>query len=120
MAAGLLTVAVLVALPFVPADENTLTGAVLFGFAVGWALLAVLSVRFSDQPQSWAAPPAAFMAVLGVASLSGSAPVHAVLGWVWPPVLLVTRGLDVPPRRGAAQPGRPVAVYPVLVVLGIA
>ena len=88
MAAGLLTAAVLVALPFVPADENTLTGAVLLGFAVGWALLAVLSVRFSDQPQRWAAAPAAFMAVLGVASLSGSAPVHAVLGWVWPPVLL--------------------------------
>ena len=32
---------------------------VLLGFAFGWALLAVLSVRFTDQPQRWAAAPAA-------------------------------------------------------------
>ena len=32
------------------------------GFAFGWALLAVLSVRFSDQPQRWAAAPAVFLA----------------------------------------------------------
>ena len=43
--------------------------------------------RFSDQPQRWAVAPAAFMGVAGLASLSGSAAVHAVLSWVWPPVL---------------------------------
>ncbi len=121
MAAGLLTAAVLVALPFVPAEENTLTGAVLLGFAVGWALLAVLSVRFSDQPQRWAAAPAAFMAVLGVAALSGSAPVHAVLGWVWPPVLLVLVVWMFLHVRGKLRSR--VArwlLYPVLAVLAIA
>jgi hypothetical protein len=62
MAAGLAAAAVFVAAPFVPVREHTLTGMVLLGFALGWALLAVLSVRFSDQPQRWAAAPAAFMA----------------------------------------------------------
>jgi hypothetical protein len=54
MAAGLIVAVVLVAAPIIPADENVLTGAVLLGFALGWVLLAVLSVRFSDQPQRWA------------------------------------------------------------------
>ena len=56
MAAGLIVAVALVAAPFVPASENVLTGVVLLGFALGWALLAVLSVRFSDQHQRWAAP----------------------------------------------------------------
>ena len=62
---------------------------VLLGCALGWALLAVLSVRFSDQPQRWAAAPAMFMAVVGVAALSGSAAVQDALGWTWPPALFV-------------------------------
>ena len=64
-----------------------LTGVVLLAFALGWALLAVLSTRFSDQPQRWAAAPATFMAVAGLVSLSGSAAVQAGFSWVWPPVL---------------------------------
>ena len=71
MAAGLTAAALLVVAPLAPAEEHTLTGMVLLGFAVGWALLAVLSVRFSDQPQRWAAAPAVFMAVVGVACWSG-------------------------------------------------
>ena len=58
MAAGLIVAVVLVAMPFIPARENVLTGVVLLAFALGWALLAVLSTRFSDQPQRWAAVPA--------------------------------------------------------------
>ena len=41
--------------------EPVVDGLVLFGFAVGWTLLAALSVRFTDQPQRWAAVPAAVM-----------------------------------------------------------
>src|SRR5215207_5455636 len=86
MAAGLIAALVLVAMPFIPAKENVLTGVVLLAFALGWALLAVLSSRFSDQPQRWAAAPAMFMAVAGLISLlpPGSV-VHDVFGWVWPP-----------------------------------
>ena len=53
MAAGLVVAGALVAIPLISATENILTGVVLLGFAFGWALLAVLSVRFSDQPQQW-------------------------------------------------------------------
>ena len=68
LATGILAALLFVAAPFIPAEESDLTGAVLCGFALGWAMLAVLSVRFTDQPQRWAAAPAVFMAVLGVAS----------------------------------------------------
>ena len=120
MAAGPVTALVLVVLPFIPAEENVLTGVVLLGFALGWALLAVLSVRFSDQPQRWAAVPAAFMATLGLASLSGSAAVHAVLGWLWPPVLLglvVWMSLQV--RGRLRSPGARWLLYPVLATLAV-
>src|SRR6266545_1783885 len=71
LTAGLIAAGLLVAAPFVGTGENTVTGAVLLAFALGWALLAVLSTRWSDQPQRWAAAPAAFMAlaVLALASV---------------------------------------------------
>jgi len=121
MAAGLIAAAVLVAIPVIPARENVLIGVVLLGFALGWALLAVLSVQFSDQPQRWAAAPAAFMAVVGLASLSGSAAVHAVLSWVWPPVLfaLVVWMIVKVRRHMRSRIGRWL-LYLVLAVLGIA
>jgi pimeloyl-ACP methyl ester carboxylesterase len=121
LAAGLVAAVVLVAAPFIAAQENALTGAVLLGFAFGWALLAVLSVRFTDQPQRWAAAPAAFMGVAGLASLSGSAAVHDVLSWVWPPVLfglVVWMFLRVRRQLGS-RIGRWL-LYPVLAVLMIA
>ena len=66
LAAGLVAALVLAAAPFVPAEESALTGAVLCGFAVGWAMLAVLSIRLTDQPQRWAAAPALFMGLGGL------------------------------------------------------
>jgi hypothetical protein len=38
---------------------------VQIGFAIGWALIAVLSSRFTDQPQRWAVAPAIFMVLSG-------------------------------------------------------
>jgi hypothetical protein len=70
IAVGLIVAVALVAAPFIPATENALTGVVLLVFALGWGLLAVLSVWFSDQPQRWPVAPAAFMAVAGLVSLS--------------------------------------------------
>ena len=118
MAAGLIAAVVLVAMPFIPATENALTGVGLLAFALGWALLAVLSVRFSDQPQRWAAAPATFMAVAGLVALSGSDAVEAVFGWVWPPVLfglVVWMFLRVR-RQLRSRIGRWL-LYPVLAVL---
>ena len=76
VAAGVMAAALLVIAPLAPAEEHSLTGMVLLGCALGWALLAVLSIRFGDQPQRWASAPAVFMAVVGVAALFGSAAVQ--------------------------------------------
>jgi pimeloyl-ACP methyl ester carboxylesterase len=118
MAAGLIVAVILVAAPFIPATENVLTGVVLLAFALGWALLAVLSARFSDQPQRWALAPAAFMAVAGLVALSGLDAVQAVFAWVWPPVLfglVVWMFLRV--RRQLRSRAGQWLLYPVLAVL---
>jgi pimeloyl-ACP methyl ester carboxylesterase len=122
MAAGLIAAVVLVAMPFIPATENVLTGVVLLGFALGWALLAVLSTRFGDQPQRWAAAPAAFLAVAGLISLlpPGSV-VQDVFGWVWPPVLFgLVVWMFIRSRRQLRSRGARWLLYPVLAVLMLA
>ena len=94
---------------------------VLLGFALGWALLAVLSVRFSDQPQRWAAAPAVFMAVARSRFTQRSAAVHDVLGWVWPPALFVlVVWMFFRARRQLHSRSARWLLYPVLAVLAIA
>ena len=121
MAAGLIVAAVLVAAPFIPARENVLTGVVLLAFALGWALLAVLSIRFSDQPQRWAVRAGR---VLGrgrtrVTQRAAGRAGGVQLGVAAGPVR--TRGLDVPsgPRQMRSRGGRWL-LYPVLAVLLVA
>ena len=117
---GLVAALVLAAAPLIPAADSAPTGAVLCGFALGWAMLAVLSIRFSDQPQRWAFVPAVFLALAGLVSLSGLPAVHAVFGWVWPPVLfalVVWMFLRV--RQIRSRGGRWL-LYPILVVLLLA
>jgi hypothetical protein len=121
LTAGLVAAVVLVAAPFIAAEENVLTGVVLLGFAFGWALLAVLSIRFTDQPQRWAAAPAAFMALLGLALLSRSAAVHDLLSWVWPPALVgLVVWMFLQARRQLRSRSARWLVYLVLAALGIA
>jgi pimeloyl-ACP methyl ester carboxylesterase len=121
LASGLVAALILLAAPFIKAQENVLTGVVLLGFAFGWALLAVLSIRFSDQPQRWAAAPALFFALAGAISLIGSEAVSSVWGWIWPPVLLalvvwiITRA-----RRHLHSRTRRWLLYPLLAVLALA
>jgi pimeloyl-ACP methyl ester carboxylesterase len=121
MGAGLVGAALPVIAPLAPAEEHSLTGMVLLGLALGWALLAVLSVRFSDQPQRWAAAPAAFMAVVGVVSLTGSTTVQGVHGWTWPPALFVlVVWMLLRTRRQLCSRSARWLLYPVLAVLAIA
>jgi hypothetical protein len=61
LATGRLAALVLVADPVVPAQESGVTGAVLGGFVIGWAMSALLSARFSARRQCWAAVQARFM-----------------------------------------------------------
>jgi hypothetical protein len=63
--AGLAAAVALVAGPLAGGREAVITGGLLLGFAVGWALLAVLSARFTHRPQRWAAVPAAAMGISG-------------------------------------------------------
>jgi hypothetical protein len=93
----------------------------LLAFAFGWALLAVLSVRFSDQPQRWAATPGAFFALAGLISLIGSDTVNSVFGWVWPPVLLgLVIWMIIGARRQLHSRTRRWLLYPLLAALALA
>jgi pimeloyl-ACP methyl ester carboxylesterase len=118
---GLVLGLVLVAAPFIEPEERDVTGALLLGFAVGWATLAVLTRRFSDQPQRWAAAPAAFMGVGGVLLIGFGSTVHDVLDWVWPPALLsLVMWMFVSAHRQLRSRSRRLLLYPVFAVLAIA
>src|SRR3954453_24034906 len=121
IAAGLTLAGVLVAAPLLPAPENVLPGIVLLAFALGWALLAVLSVRFSDQPQRWAFAPAAFMGLAGLVAVSGLAAVQALFAWLWPPVLFgLVIWMFLRIRRQLHSRAGRWLLYPVLAVLMVA
>jgi pimeloyl-ACP methyl ester carboxylesterase len=121
LATGLVVAVVLVVAPFVEAKENVLTGMVLLAFALGWALLAVLSIRFSDQPQRWATAPAVFFALAGLISLLGSDTVRHLFGWVWPPVLLgLVVWMIIRARKQLHSRTRWWLLYPVFAVFALA
>jgi pimeloyl-ACP methyl ester carboxylesterase len=122
LATGLVAALALVAAPFIPTKENVLTGVVLLAFALGWALLAVLSVRFSDQPQRWAVAPAVFFALAGLISLlPPDSVVQDVFGWVWPPLLLgLVVWMIIRARAQLRSRGARWLLYPVLAVLLVA
>ena len=84
LASGLVAALLLAVAPFISAEESAVTGAVLCGFALGWAMLAVLSVRFTEQPQRWAVAPALAHGRGGLLLVGVGAPVDQVLSWVWP------------------------------------
>src|SRR5262249_3571780 len=98
LATGFVAALLLIAAPFIPAEESAITGAVLLGFALGWATLALLSTRFTDQPQRWAAAPALFMGAGGVLLVAFGPSMRGALRWGGPPTLrawvtrLVLRG----------------------------
>jgi pimeloyl-ACP methyl ester carboxylesterase len=121
---GLLAALVLAAMPFIPAEPSELTGAVLCGFAVGWAMLAVLSARSTDQPQRWAWAPAALMGLGGLTLVAFGSGGHDVLGWIWPPATLALAvWMAVRIRRDMGTPRGRRLLYPVatlLVVVSVA
>jgi pimeloyl-ACP methyl ester carboxylesterase len=121
LASGLVAALILVAAPFIKAQENVLAGVVLLGFACGWALLAVLSVRFSDQPQRWAVAPALFFALAGAISLIGSEALNSVWDWIWPPMLLaLVVWILLRARQHLHSRTRRWLLYPVLAVWALA
>jgi pimeloyl-ACP methyl ester carboxylesterase/uncharacterized membrane protein (UPF0136 family) len=121
LVAGLVAGVVLVFAPFIPASETGATGALLCGFALGWALLAVLSVRFTDQPQRWASVPAVFMGLGGLTLIAFGSSAQHVLSWVWPPALLtITVWMVVRAPRQTLGASARVLLYPVFAFLAVA
>ena len=118
LATGFVAASLLVTLPFVPVKESGLTGAVLCGFAAGWALLWLLSLWFTDHPQRWAVAPAVFMGVGGLVLVTFGSPIREALGWVWPPtlLLLVIWMLHQTRRHMRSRSGR-VQLYLVFTIL---
>ena len=70
LTAGLVVALGLVLGPLGGAQEHVITGTVLLAFASSWALLATLSMLWTDQPQRWAAMPAGFMGLAGAGLLA--------------------------------------------------
>ena len=118
---GLVAAVLFVVAPLLPAEEGAVTGAVLCGFALGWAILAVLSVRFTDQPQRWAAAPALFLGLGGLLLVLFGSAVHGVLAWVWPPALLALVVWMVGrTRRRLHSRSRRWLLYPVFALMAVA
>ena len=86
VAAGLLGALVLTLGLVGGATEPVVSGAALLAFAAGWALLALLSTRFTSKPQTWARVPAVAMAALGVVLVVARPDDRALdtAGWIWP------------------------------------
>jgi hypothetical protein len=121
LAAGLVAAVLLAVAPFIPAEEGAVTGAVLCGFALGWAMLAVLSVRFTDQRQRWAVAPALVMGGGGLLLVGFGSSVDQVLDWVWPPAMLVLAiWMIVCVRRQLQSRGGRWLLYPVIAMLALA
>jgi hypothetical protein len=91
LGAGIAAAAALTLGAFDGGSEATITGAALIGFALGWALLAVASARFTIQPQRWAYAPAAALGASGTVLLAGQPDESTITtaGWIWPVALIV-------------------------------
>jgi pimeloyl-ACP methyl ester carboxylesterase len=118
---GFLAAVALCAAPVVPATESALTGAVLCGFAIGWAVLAGLSARFTAQPWRWAAVPAVVLGAGGITLLALGSSAHPLVDWVWPPVLFgLALWMGVRVRGDVASRVARWLLYPVIGAMGLA
>ena len=107
---------------FAGATESVITGSILVGFGLGWAVLAVLSGRLTSQAQTWARVPAVAMSATGAVLMVFTPEDDTLtrLTWVWAPVLLgLTVWMGVRMRRTVTGRSRWL-LTPVLVVLALA
>lgn len=121
VAGGLIGALVLTLGVFGGATEPVITGAALLAFAGGWALLARLSTRFTQQPQTWARVPATVMACAGVVLLVARPDDRALdaVGWIWPAgALALAAWMAVQLRRHLHGRVRWL-LYPVIVAIAV-
>jgi pimeloyl-ACP methyl ester carboxylesterase len=122
IATGLVGALFLTLVVFAGDAEHVITGSALLAFAAGWAMLAVLSIRMTSQPQRWAFVPAAYMAVVGTALVvfSPGDDTLRFLGWVWPvPVLALAAWIAVSSRRYLQSRARAWLLYPIVAFLAL-
>jgi pimeloyl-ACP methyl ester carboxylesterase len=121
VAAGLLGAIVLTIGVFGGAPEHVISASALLAFAGGWAMLALLSARFTSQPQRWARVPAAVMGATGIALLIAQPDDHTLdlAGWVWPPVFLVLAGWMFVQCRRSLNGRVRWLLYPVVASIAI-
>ncbi len=117
---GAASAAALVAAPFAGGGEAATTGAILLGFAIGWALLALLSTRRADASLGWAAIPAAALGLSGTALiiLTPSSRTLDSLAWIWPPLLLaLVVWMTAQTRRHPTSRESRWVLYPVFALM---
>src|SRR3954469_3817447 len=117
---GVASAVALVAVPFAGGGGATIPGAILLGFAVGWALLAMFSMRRGDGAYRWAALPAAVLGLSAAALITLTPGTHALdtLGWIWPPLLLLlVVWMTAQTRRQTPGHRRAWLLYPVFAVM---
>ncbi len=87
-----------------PADMDE-GGVFLLAFAIGWALITVLSFFVADKVHWWPLIPAVIIGVTGFAVLYGGVfnNVLELFGYAWP-ALLILVGLYIIFRRRVAAP----------------
>jgi len=120
---GFVVALVLVIGPFGGAQEHVIMGTALLGWALGWAMLAVLSIISTNQPQRWAAVPSALMALAGVGLLIFRPGANAfnALGWIWPPgFIALAVWMAMQARRHLRSLTRQLMLYPLFLALVIA
>ena len=113
---------VLTLVVFAGGTESVITGSALTGFGLGWALIAVLTSRYTSRPQRWASVPAAAMGATGIALLVFTPDNDALtaLNWVWPPVVLALAAwMFIQARQSLPRAGRWL-LTPVIAVLALA
>jgi pimeloyl-ACP methyl ester carboxylesterase len=122
LAAGGAAALVLTLVVFAGGTESVITGSVLVGFGFGWALIAILTERYTTHPQRWAVVPAAVLGSTGVALVLFDPGYDAMtrLSWVWPPVVLAMAAwMFVQVRRSITGAGSWLLI-PVVALLGLA
>jgi hypothetical protein len=122
MLSGLVNMLLLVLVVFAGSSEPVITGSALVGLASGWALLAVLTTRWTSQPQHWAAVPAVVMATTGAGLLAVTPGNDALTaaGWVWPPAAFALAVWMVRATRRAMTSRARWLLYPVIGLVAVA
>lgn len=96
---------ILVSGPFANAGDPALGGVFLASFALGWALITLLSALLPGQFMLWPLIPGGIMAVIGTALLAGEPGLQilALAGQGWPLILIAIGLYMLLWRKGLQQ-----------------